>query len=1414
AMKTTFAAVVLLIQALYCLGLDDSPFQLINKAGFCLVKQWDLCVITQWTTSDRLLVPWRNKCLGVQGKSVGSEISLYDCDENNELQKWECKNETLLALKGQELYIELTADNAAVLSKTIGPNNHLTISGSSSGACTRTYREKYTIGGNAYGKPCMFPFLYKDEWYHDCTTTDLSDGRLWCAVETKYEHELWGFCPTNSKETWKKHITTGAYYQLNTQSALTWSQAEASCKQQGASLLSITDPHEQAYVTEISGQGDKLWIGLILNSEHGWQWSNGKPYRYLNWDSGHPLPNPGHSCAIVDGAVQYSWQSSQCTKKLGYICYSEGAVARPTEAAETGFCSRPWIPYNGHCFHLDRTQKTWSDAQKACRKEGGDLVSMHNVEDQSFVISQLGYASTDELWIGLNDKKTEGLFDWSDHSTVSFTSWEYGKPGVGTDIKDCILIRGENGNWDDHACDEKHGFICMKESASEPSGDELDQNIGCKSGWKRHGSYCYFVGTQTKTFDEAKDDCKSSDSYLADVTTGVDNAFLISLVGSRPEKYFWLGLSNQKNIDAFVWTNSDSVRFTHWNAEMPGHQQGCVAMTTGIFAGLWDVLPCSNKEKYICKHQAEGAVPTTPPPTPPPLKCADGWNPLATRKVCYKVKSSLNPRTWYEARDYCNAIGGDLLSIHNHAQLQVKPSSYTTVWIGLNAPDPLTGYIWSDKSPVNFQHWRKGQPNNKNNVQSCAEFITRMWDENGSWNDAHCEKKNGWVCQIRIGVTPGPVPEPVTPNYNKTSDGWLEWNGTQYYINNERNAMTDARKFCQQRHGDLVSFTSEAESIFLWQQISESYSPYWIGLTVDFDGTFEWMDGSQVVFQRWDEGQPDFKNYDENCVAMQPFTGFWHDYNCGLDRKSICKRSGSPPANSTVAPTVPPKGGCPSNWKKLNSKCYRIIRDQKSTWHEARKHCQSLGGNLASISSRHVQVFLMSQMADTSTLNLWTGLHSLHGNEFLWTDGQPRSYINFNVSIHNLYCVFTPCDKCVVINTDPALGIGKWTPTPCNDTNGFICLQNVVPSIPDAPEPTSHNDYVDIFNDSIKVITQQMNWDAAKKYCENEGANLASLRNQWTHAYVELLALNLKAPLWIGLNKQQTNGYYKYIDGWKMRFTQWDDNEPRTDQPCVYIDVDGKWKTASCNMTIYSVCMKSTDVPPTESSNFPGVCPENPNTANSNRFFWIPFKGNCYMFFTEERTWPDAATSCARHGGSLASIEDSFEQEFFKNNVKTFEDSHPSFWIGLYKTHKGKWMWLDQSVMDFTNWGEGQPIDYSYGRIVSSDGKWKAGSPGYRSYICKTPKGPSPKHPSRGHIVLAVVVIIVGIAMGAVIAFFLFRKSGHRVPIPDTLTNFANPLFFSNDQSQADVADTKKLVENEEEKNPEPIITHLHDKCF
>lgn len=49
-----------------------------------------------------------------------------------------------------------------------------------------------------------------------------------------------------------------------------------------------------------------------------------------------------------------------------------------------------------------------------------------------------------------------------------------------------------------------------------------------------------------------------------------ENAFLISLVGLRPEKYFWIGLSNTERLERFQWSNGDNVKFTHFNVGMPG----------------------------------------------------------------------------------------------------------------------------------------------------------------------------------------------------------------------------------------------------------------------------------------------------------------------------------------------------------------------------------------------------------------------------------------------------------------------------------------------------------------------------------------------------------------------------------------------------------------------------------------------------------------------------------------------------------------------------------------------------------------------------------------------------------------------------------------------------------------------------
>ncbi|KAM8849999.1 macrophage mannose receptor 1-like isoform 1-T1 [Spinachia spinachia] len=1412
--RITLAAFVLFIPT--CSTTNDSPFTITNKAtGVCLARRSSRCLDMRWTTGDRLFVTSTKKCLGAQGKSVGSEVSFYDCDDSSPLQKWECKNETLLALKGQTLYAEVKADRTIALSRTPGPNSQFTITGTSSGACSRTYRELYSIEGNAFGRICAFPFLFKDRWFGDCTTFESSTKRPWCAINPTFQHEQWGYCPTSSTDHWAKNPVTGAYYQLNKQSVLTWAQADMSCRQQGAALLSITDPHQQAFVGALLGPGKhKLWIGLVLDPEHGWQWSDRKPFRYLRWSPGNPSTTPGHTCAFLESAGEQTWQSLPCGKKQGYICYKDGAPPSPPQI-EQGFCAAPWIPYNGHCFHLQRVVQTWSNAQKECRKEAGDLVSIRHLEDQSFVISQLGFASTDELWIGLNDIKTEGLFDWSDHSTVSFTSWEYGKPFTFTEEDDCVLIRGENGNWADRSCSEKHGFICMKQSSTESTGVEVEMDVGCKSGWKKHGSYCYFVGAETKTFDEANEDCKSSGSYLVDVGNGVDNAFLASMVGLRPEKYFWLGLSNQKNLDQFVWTNTDSVKFTHWNVEMPGYQQGCVAMTTGVLAGLWDLLPCANKEKYICKHLAEGAVITDPPPTQSPPQCTEDWVRIGTRNVCAKLFTGprSSEKTWFEARDYCRAIGGDLLSIHSIPELHVG-GRFAKAWIGLHIPEGGTGYVWSDGTPVNYQHWQEGEPNNHHNDENCVEFRTYFVNDHGSWNDANCESYNDWLCQIIAGVTPKLPPNNTAAEYNTTSDGWLVWRGSQYFINTNPMPMEDARHFCQRRHGDLVSINSKEENSFLWKQISRSYGVYYIGLSVDIDGSLWWMDGSTVGLQKWDVDQPRTEALDENCVTMVYFMGFWRNCNCGQENKFICKREISVPVNTTVAPTVAPIGGCPLKWTKFDSKCYSIIINRRVFWEEARSQCSSMGGNVVSIPTRRVQAFLITKMLEMATSDLWIGLSALKQDGFYWSDGKSRKYTNWNYSKYrrrngDFYKRWNE-GECVVLNSNPSIGAGKWSVRSCNDTNGFICIRDVDTNLQPQPEPAVLDIYVPLGNDSIKFVNRNLSWSDARKQCQEDNADLASLTNDWTQAHVELLAMKLKLPLWIGVNKQ-VSGSFRYVDGWHLHSSNWAEEEPSRSRPCVYVDEEGRWRTAFCNRTMNSVCKQSTDTPPTASTNFPGICPAvMEEEYNQN---WVPFQGHCYLFVTDEIEWADAASSCVRHGGSLASIEDPVEQEFIKTNVQIFQDSISSFWVGLFKTHQGEWKWLDNTVMEYINWAEDEP-ENNFGH-TTLDGSWRTGGRWEdKAYICKSAKvipvdadsgkpephgGPDPR--GRTHINLIVVLVVTLVSSLAVVAFFLYKKS------PRTLPTFDNPLYFDRERSQPDVVDTNKLIENAEEENPEPIIS-------
>ena len=98
------------------------------------------------------------------------------------------------------------------------------------------------------------------------------------------------------------------------------------------------------------------------------------------------------------------------------------------------------------------------------------------------------------------------------------------------------------------------------------------------------------------------------------------------------------------------------------------------------------------------------------------------------------------------------------------------------------------------------------------------------------------------------------------------------------------------------------------------------------------------------------------------------------------------------------------------------------------------------------------------------------------------------------------------------------------------------------------------------------------------------------------------------------------------------------------------------------------------------------------------------------------KIWIEAKTDCESIGAHLAVITSDQENTFLDNRTG---------WIGLNdRDEEGKWVWVDGSVFNYTNWGSNQPNNLSYENCVSKDytGKWHDfGCHWRKSYICETP---------------------------------------------------------------------------------------------
>ena len=111
----------------------------------------------------------------------------------------------------------------------------------------------------------------------------------------------------------------------------------------------------------------------------------------------------------------------------------------------------------------------WAGARASCTSRGYALVTVDDAAEQTLLEDTV--SPDREHWIGLNDRDTEGDYEWVDGTALgSFDSWDASEPRAsGSD--DCVRMEdgpGRSGDWEVANCLVFERFICEADDPRVP----------------------------------------------------------------------------------------------------------------------------------------------------------------------------------------------------------------------------------------------------------------------------------------------------------------------------------------------------------------------------------------------------------------------------------------------------------------------------------------------------------------------------------------------------------------------------------------------------------------------------------------------------------------------------------------------------------------------------------------------------------------------------------------------------------------------------------------------------------------------------------------------------------------------------------------------------------------------------------
>lgn len=109
--------------------------------------------------------------------------------------------------------------------------------------------------------------------------------------------------------------------------------------------------------------------------------------------------------------------------------------------------------------------------------------------------------------------------------------------------------------------------------------------------------------------------------------------------------------------------------------------------------------------------------------------------------------------TWYEAKEYCESLGGHLATITSADEQAILNNADGNYWLGGTDNGSEGSWRWVTEEPWIYANWFEGEPNNEG-----EEHYLTTWDDH-YWNDL-CEdsyEQGGFICEWDNADSKSPI---------------------------------------------------------------------------------------------------------------------------------------------------------------------------------------------------------------------------------------------------------------------------------------------------------------------------------------------------------------------------------------------------------------------------------------------------------------------------------------------------------------------------------------------------------------------------------------------------------------------------------------------------------------------------------